>query len=513
MQRLVKTLLRQFELTQIKYRRPDVWAKMAERTESEIDAIEGAVYHDVENNELSMLLRVNQTSGRVLPAGSFTERAVAQLVQRTTGVNPISLTLLGPKEVLLDFEKSVSVVDVALVLHNMSEWDRFKVETSCLMAKREQLISMFQEREVAERERFQLKEEKFNYQRQLGQMVERIGSQIEQLDRKIDSEAPPLPSGIVTPPVGSPRQEVQQLVMAPGLPLFSGSEPTPRDEGTYDQWKFQVNGMRSSCTEPAVRSALITSLRGEASKLIGFVGFGAPLGAILEAMDKRFGKRSTTDRLQQEFFQLQQEKGERIQHFASRLEKSFRKLQEAFPDRYKEEQLKERLFHGVNQQTRDSMRFLYTKETTTYDSLLAAIKEAEIEWMESKGQFRMKSATVIDRFQEINELKQKLEKLTATVQSNSFKGARLKKEKKEELRTGVTKQKSPRKDDPRNMSKGPATTSAGPFKPNQKPFQCHKCQGWGHGWRECATKGNVDWARIYGESDPKEKTIPEKDQQ
>ena len=43
------------------------------------------------------------------------------------------------------------------------------------------------------------------------------------------------------------------------------------------------------------------------------------------------------------------------------------------------------------------MRFLYTKETTTYDSLLAAIKEAEIEWMESKGQFRMKSATVIDR--------------------------------------------------------------------------------------------------------------------
>ena len=118
---------------------------MAERTESKIDAIEGAVYHDVENNELSMLLRVNQTGGRVLPAGSFTKRAVAQLVQRTTWVNPISLTLLGPKEVLLDFEKSVSVVDVALVLHNMSEWDRFKVETSCLMAKREQLVSMFQE--------------------------------------------------------------------------------------------------------------------------------------------------------------------------------------------------------------------------------------------------------------------------------------------------------------------------------------------------------------------------------
>ena len=198
---------------------------MAERTESEIDAIEDTVYHDMENNELSMLLRVNQTGSRVLCAGSFTERAVTQLVQRTTGVHPTSLTLLGPKEVLLDFKKSVSVVDVALVLHNMSDWDRFKVETSCLMAKRDQLVSMFQEREITECEKFQLIEEKHHYQQQLGQMVEKIGSQIEQLDRKIDSEAPLLPSGIVTPPVGSPHQDVQQMVMLPNCPYFWDPNP------------------------------------------------------------------------------------------------------------------------------------------------------------------------------------------------------------------------------------------------------------------------------------------------
>ena len=122
------------------------------------------------------------------------------------------------------------------------------------------------------------------------------------------------------------------------------------------------------------------------------------------------------------------------------------------------------------------MRFLYTKETTTYDSLLAAIKEAEIEWMESRGQLRMKSVTLIDRSDEIEELKQKLEKLTATVKSTSFKGTCLNKDKKEgPPGSGSPKSKSPRKEDPRNMSKGPATTSAGPFKPNQKPFQCHKC--------------------------------------
>ena len=101
-----------------------------------------------------------------------------------------------------------------------------------------------------------------------------------------------------------------QLVMSPGLPLFSGAEPTPRDEGTYEQWRSQVRGMRSSCPEYSLRSGLITSVRGEASKLISFVGFSTPVDAILEAMDKRFGKRAMSDKLQQEFYQLQQEKGE-----------------------------------------------------------------------------------------------------------------------------------------------------------------------------------------------------------
>ena len=158
---------------------------------------------------------------------------------------------------------------------------------------------MFHEKEESEREEQILREEKVKYQSQLGQMVKRIGSQIEQLDRKIELEGPIIPQGIVTPPLGSPHQEVQQLVMAPGLPLFSGSELTPHDEGTYEQWKFQVKGMRSSCTESAVRSALITLVRGEASELIGFVGFNSPLSVILEAIDKRFGKKSMVDCLQQ----------------------------------------------------------------------------------------------------------------------------------------------------------------------------------------------------------------------
>ena len=225
-------------------------------------------------------------------------------------------------------------------------------------------------------------------------------------------------------------------------------------------------------------------------------------------MDKRFGKRSTTDQLQQEFSQLQEEEGEHIQHFSSRLEGPLENFRKAFPQQYGEEQLKEWLFHRVNQQTRDSMRFLYTKETTTYDTLLAAIKEAEIEWLESKGQIRVKAATIINRSNEIEELKKKLDQLTAAMKSSSFKGAKLKSKDRKESPSG-TGPNSPRakKEDARKNLKGPATTSAGPFKPGQSNFQCNKCGGWGHGWRECASKGNVDWTRIHRELSPRKQRL------
>ena len=208
---------------------------MADRTESELDAVEQAVYHDVDDNELSMLLRVHQNNGRALPIGSFTERKISEVVQGATGVAPTALTLLGPKEVLMEFERETCVVEVGIKMHALSDWDDFKIRTHCIMAKRDSLINMCHEREIAEREKQLLQQEKIQYQTQLGEVVEKIGSQIEQLDRKIDVEGPPIPLGVTTPPLGSPRQEVQQLVMAPGLPHFSGTEPTPRDEGTYDQ--------------------------------------------------------------------------------------------------------------------------------------------------------------------------------------------------------------------------------------------------------------------------------------
>ena len=135
MQRYMSKLLWQFRYIQIKYGRPDIWTAIADKTESELDAVEQAVYHDIDNNELSMLLRVNQLSGKTLPIGSFTERKISQMIHRAMGVAPVALTLLGPKEVLLEFERATSVVEVTMVLHALTDWDDIKIQTHCVMAQ------------------------------------------------------------------------------------------------------------------------------------------------------------------------------------------------------------------------------------------------------------------------------------------------------------------------------------------------------------------------------------------
>ena len=290
--------------------------------------------------------------------------------------------------------------------HGCHQWDDMGVSIHCIAASKMSLLKIYAEKEkrkketqVLERERDTLQQEKRQYEEHLSMDIKQISAKLDQLDKKLD-EGPSIPSGIIIPEqiheLASPRGEQQQilvsapspqLVMLSGLPLFSGSDPTPRDESTYEQWKFQVKGMRSSCPESTVRSALITSVQGEASEPLSFLGFHAPLEILLEAMEDRFGKKVTGDWLQQDFYQLPQEKGEKVQHFAGRLEKAFKKLQEAFPERYQRNQLKEHLFHSVNQQTRDSMRYLYDRESTTYKALLATMKKAETEWSETRGQF------------------------------------------------------------------------------------------------------------------------------
>ena len=126
-------------------------------------------------------------------------------------------------------------------------------------------------------------------------------------------------------------------------------------KGSWEQWEFQVRRFLDTHTPEAMCSALICSVRGATRELIGFVGYQTELDVILQSLEKRFGKKLTRDKLQQDFYQLSQERGEKIKAFAGRLEQVYRKLQDKFPGKYDMKQLKDHLFYSMSQHLHDSM--------------------------------------------------------------------------------------------------------------------------------------------------------------
>ena len=151
----------------------------------------------------------------------------------------------------------------------------------------------------------------------------------------------------------------------------------------------------------------------------------------------------------------------------------------------------------MNQQLKDSIRFCYKQEETTYEELFRETVEAKKEKMPEVKvtSLKAKSVVVPTEGSSIQDLKQKIDALTTVVKSSNFRGARPKQQShngnnNQKNKNGEKHAQSPYK------GKGPGTSAAGPFKQGQKPFQCYNCGGWGHNYHQCLSPGGLEWRAL-----------------
>ena len=137
--------------------------------------------------------------------------------------------------------------------------------------------------------------------------------------------------------------------------------------------------LRSSDTDDAIHNAIVVSIRTQAKMAIRVIGYGSSLDAMIRQLQNRFGLGETVDNLGQEFHQLMQQPKEKVGEFGGKLEYKFRLLQEKCPGRYIEDQLHDRLFHGMSDKLRDSVRFLYSQPDCDFTKLLRAAMTCENE--------------------------------------------------------------------------------------------------------------------------------------
>ena len=108
--------------------------------------------------------------------------------------------------------------------------------------------------------------------------------------------------------------------------------------------------------------------------------------------------------------------------FAGRLEQKCKYLKEKSPDHYQTKDLKDCLFHGMNQHIHELMRFLYKKSEVSNEDFLSETLEAEKDCSEPKGvSAKAKSVVVLDdASQSIQKLTKEISALTTVVKSASM---------------------------------------------------------------------------------------------
>ena len=202
--------------------------------------------------------------------------------------------------------------------------------------------------------------------------------------------------------------------------------------------------------------------------MISFLGFDVNLEDILEKVEKTVWQTTICNHLQQEFYQLAQDKNEKVRQFTGRLEQKYKYLKEKFPDKYQTKDLKDQLFHGMHPHIHESLRFLYKKPKVTYEELLSKTLEAEKDCCPSKSATAKSKAAVVESkaSPSLQELMEEISALTTVVKSASMGTPKTKtpnpKTKVNSLKGNGNKGSNANGNSPRK-GKGPAASTAGPY--------------------------------------------------
>ena len=513
-------------------------------------------YHDIPNDnlgtpgklkigkvrqELPILFRAERADGSRFGVGSFTEMTVQRKIRDLTGVVADKAVMITPNDVLIEFPLGSPVNEIARVLHDIEEWEDVPVETHCMMGDKKYMMKVCRDRVEYEERKLRMqadearrREEEMDRNDQLQQLIEQVNEQARMVGElqtqsqhlqgaaasRSTGSAPRIPSSLHTPtgaygvPLTNSQDSFKEPMKStknPNLPTFSGELPTPKGEAEIDNYLFQIKLLRSSYTEDAIRNAIVATVRGHAKIAIRAIGYDSSLSAMIDQLEGRFMEKETTDILLQEFHQMMMGPKDKVHEFGGKLEYKFRLLQERCPGRYNMAQLKDRLFHGMTDKLRDSVRYLFTNPTVDFNQLLKAAMTCEIETT-SRQATKAKAMQLSDGVSEsstnpeISSIRSQLEQMSTILKGANFSGSKDNNKKKG---NGYYKQKT----DGRQGLKGPGTSAAGPFHKERPPVQCHQCMGWGHYARNCPNEfpveGSVNWGNQNGEVAKQGGTLPQ----
>ena len=218
------------------------------------------------------------------------------MVQRQTGYHPVNVEVMPDRDALIELEPEIRVGEAAQLLHGTHEWDGQLAEIRCLLSTHRSIVNIVQERENGrarlqqlEDEQRRVREEQRQHQEQLATFLMQFQEEVQKVE-KLQQNRMQEESISLQGAVGG--MEEPRSIKPPILPLFSGSDPVPKDEASCKQWVWQAKEALKSCTGGgAVRIAIVQSVRGEVREFAATVGFEESVEILLDKVKDRFREK------------------------------------------------------------------------------------------------------------------------------------------------------------------------------------------------------------------------------
>ena len=100
---------------------------------------------------------------------------------------------------------------------------------------------------------------------------------------------------------------------------FSGTEPTPTDELNFDQWCVDVRSYQVSYPDNILLPAIRKSIVGRAKSVIRHLGPSYTVEEVITVLTQEYEGVASSDMIFKDFYQLRQERNEKVQIFSIQL--------------------------------------------------------------------------------------------------------------------------------------------------------------------------------------------------
>ena len=297
--------------------------------------------NEVQVNLMVLLVRIEHVDGRPIEPEILTETTFCELCQfANPNHEPFAIEILSPHEVCITYRQGVSLGQVAGELMAIESWRDFPILITVVIIKRSKADSIMEVRQKYRQERKdqelrdleKLKQgqcdpqAEFEFKQKLIEQDIKQGSlfkAVEQLTEKVTKlEVQPLHTQDF---MTSSSQNVSnfgnlstsfQVKANIDIGKFSGIEPTPTDKLNFDQWCIDIKSYQASYPDNILLPAIRKSIVGRAKSVIRHLGPSYTVDEVIMVLTQEYEGVASSDVIFKDFYQLKQEKNEKVQIFS-----------------------------------------------------------------------------------------------------------------------------------------------------------------------------------------------------